>query len=88
MQPVPPASAAAFLGWLAETHGRSEAVFLVDGMGYDTLERCRLRGRLNYAEHDLILKWIQTLAIRIDWSYQTWIGWRVNAQRWLTDFVH
>ena len=81
--------AAEFLGRLAEKHDRSEATFLVDGMGYLTaLARCRLSGHLDYVERNLIEKWFQTLAMRIDRFHQTWMGRRASAQRWLTAFVH
>jgi putative transposase len=81
--------AAEFLGRLAEKHDLSEATFLVDGMGYLTaLARCRLSGHLNYVERNLIEKWFQTLAMRIDRFHQTWMRRRVSAQRWLTAFVH
>ena len=62
---------------------------LVDRMGYMTaLARCRLSGHLDYVERNLIEKWFQTLAIRIDRFHQTWMGWRASAQRWLTAFFH
>jgi putative transposase len=81
--------AAAFLGRLAEKHDLSEATFLVDGMGYLTaLARCDLRGHLDYVKRNLIEKWFQTLAMRIDRFHQTWMGRRASAQRWLTAFVH
>ena len=49
--------AAAFLGDLAERHGLSDAVFLVDGYGYRTdLFRIGLSDRLDYTERNLIEK--------------------------------
>jgi transposase-like protein len=54
--------AAAFLQRLTEKHDLSEAVFLVDGYGYQTaLARLRLSGRLDYVERNLIEKWFHTL---------------------------
>ena len=79
--------AAAFLGQLAEKHDFSETTFLVDGMGYLTaLARCDLSGHLDYVERNLIEKWFQTLAMRIDRFHQTWMGRRASAARWLTAF--
>jgi len=47
--------AAAFLHRLTEKHDLSEAVFLVDGYGYQTaLARLGLSGRLDYVERNLI----------------------------------
>ena len=81
--------AAEFLGRLAEKHDFSETTFLVDGMGYLTaLARCDLRGHLDYVERNLIEKWFQTLAMRIDRFHQTWMGARASAQRWLAAFVY
>ncbi|WP_306061231.1 IS6 family transposase [Natronococcus wangiae] len=81
--------AAEFLCQLAEKHDLSEATFLVDGMGYLTaLARCNLCGHLDYVDRNLIEKWFQTLAMRIDRFHQTWIGRRAIAGRWLTAFVH
>ena len=78
---------AAFLGQLAEKHDFSETTFLVNGMGYLTaLARCDLRGHLDYVERNLIEKWFQTLAMRIDRFHQTWMGRRASAARWLTAF--
>ena len=80
---------AAFLGRLAEKHDLSKATFLVDGMGYlTTLARCDLRGHLDYVDRNLIEKWFQTLAMRIDRFHQTWMGRRASAGRWLTAFAH
>ncbi|MFC7010031.1 IS6 family transposase [Halalkalicoccus salilacus] len=81
--------AAAFLGQLAEKHDLSKTTFLVDGMSYLTaLARCDLRGHLDYVDQNLIEKWFQTLAMRIDQFHQTWMGGRASAQRWLVAFVH
>jgi putative transposase len=81
--------AAAFLGRLAEKHDLSDATFLVDGISYLTaLARCDLRGHLDYVDRNLIEKWFQTLAMRIDRFHQTWMGGRASAARWLTAFVH
>jgi putative transposase len=81
--------AAAFLGQLAEKHDFSETTFLVDGMGYLTaLARCDLRGHLDYVDRNLIEKWFQTLAMRIDRFHQTWMGRRASVRRWLAAFVH
>ncbi len=74
---------------LAEKHDLSETTFLVDGMGYLTaLARCELRGHLDYVDRNLIEKWFQTFAMRIDRFHQTWMGSRVSAARWLTAFVY
>ena len=49
--------AAAFLHRLTEKHDLSEAVFLVDGYGYQTVvARLGLSGRLDYVERNLIKK--------------------------------
>ena len=59
--------AAAFLHRLSEKHDLSEAVFLVDGFGYQTaLARLGLSGRRDYTDRNLIEKWFQTLKMRID----------------------
>lgn len=79
--------AAEFLGRLAEKHDSSETTFLVGGMGYlTTLVRCDLSGHLDYVERNLIEKWFQTLAMRIDRFHQTWMGRQTSAARWLTAF--
>ena len=50
--------AAAFLHGLSEKHDLSEAVFLVDGFGYQTaLARLGLSGRRDYTDRNLIEKW-------------------------------
>lgn len=73
---------------MAEKHDSSETTFLVDGIGYLTaLGRCDLRGHLDYAERNLIEKWFQTLAMRIDRFHQMWMGGSASAQRWLAAFV-
>lgn len=43
---------------------------------------------VNYVDRNLIEKWFQTLAMRIDRFHQTWMGRRASAQRCLTAFVH
>ena len=49
----------------------SEATFFVDGICYLTAPaRCDLRGHLDYVERNLIEKWLQTLAMRIDRFHQ------------------
>ncbi len=74
--------AAAFLDRLTEKHDLPKSTFLVDGMGYLTaLARCDLHGHLDDVERNLIEKWFQTLAIRIDRFYQTWMGRQASAQR-------
>ena len=73
----------------AEKHDFSATTFLVDGMGYLTaLARCDLRGHLDYVDRNLIEKWFQTLAMRIDRFHQTWMGDRASAQRWLAAFAY
>ena len=50
--------AVVFLHRLTEKHDLSEAVFLVDGYGYQTaLARLGLSGPLDYVERNLIEKW-------------------------------
>ncbi len=52
--------AAAFLHGLSEKHDLSEAVFLVDGFGYQTaLAQLGLSGRRECTDRNLIKKWFQ-----------------------------
>jgi putative transposase len=68
--------AAAFL------QGLSEAVFLVDGFGYQTaLCRLGLSGRRGYTDQNLIEKWFQTLKMRIDRFHNSWVGSRSSVRR-------
>jgi len=58
--------AAVFLDGSSEKHDLSEAVFLVDGFGYQTaLARLDLSGRRGYTDRNLIEKWFQTLKMQI-----------------------
>jgi hypothetical protein len=50
-------------------------------MGYLTvLAWCDLRGHLDYVERNVIEKWFQTLAMRIDRFHQTWMGGSASAR--------
>jgi len=81
--------AAAFLHGLSEKHDVSEAVFLVDGFGYQTaLARLGLSGRRDYTDRSLIEKWFQTLKTRIDRFYNLWVGNRSSVRRWCLQFAH
>ncbi|SNR67621.1 Transposase (or an inactivated derivative) [Halorubrum vacuolatum] len=65
---------ATFLHRLFEKHDLSEAVFLVDGFGYETaFARLGLSGRRDYTDRSLIEKWFQTLKMRIDHFHNSWI---------------
>jgi transposase-like protein len=58
-------------------------------MGYLTaLARCDLRSQLDCVDRNLIEKWFQTLAMRIDRFHQTLMGGSASAQRWLAAFVY
>ena len=73
--------ASAFLSELKERHDLSETEFLVDGMGYLTaLAQTDLGGRLDYVTRNLIEKWFQTLTMRVDRFYNTWMGGRASAR--------
>ncbi len=81
--------AAAFLHGLLEKHELSEAVFLVDGFGYQTaLARLGLSSRRDYTDRNLIEKWFQTLKMRIDRFHNSWVGNRSSARRWCSQFAH
>ena len=81
--------AAAFLHGLSEKHDLSEAVFLVDGFGYQTaLARLGLSGRRDYTDRNLIEKWFQTLIMRIDCFHNSWVGNRSSVRRWCLQFVY
>lgn len=63
----------------------SDAVFLVDGMGYLTaLARTELNGHLNYSERNIVEKLFQTYTMRIERFHETWNGSQTSAERWLT----
>ena len=56
-------------------------------MDYPTaLARYDSRGHLDSVERNLIKKWFQTLAMRINRFHQTWMSGRASAQRWLVAF--
>jgi putative transposase len=81
--------AAAFLHGLTEKHDCSETVFLVDQYGYRTaLARLGLRGRVDYAERNLIEKWFHTLKMRVDRFHNSWVGNRRSVRKWLAQFMH
>jgi len=81
--------AAAFLHRLSEKHDLSEAVFLVDGFGYQTaLARLGLSGRRDYTDRNLIEKWFHTLKMRIDRFHNSWVGSRSSVRRWCSQFAH
>ncbi|ELK50396.1 transposase, partial [Haloferax sp. BAB-2207] len=65
----------AFLHRLSEKHDLSDAVFLVDGYGYQTaLSRLGLSGRLDYVERNLVEKWFHTLKMRVDRFHNSWVA--------------
>ncbi|ELK51779.1 transposase, partial [Haloferax sp. BAB-2207] len=67
--------AAAFLHRLSEKHDLSDAVFLVDGYGYQTaISRLGLSGWLDYVERNLIEKWFHTLKMRVDRFHNSWVA--------------
>ena len=60
----------------------SEAVFLVDGFGYQTaLGRLGFSGRSDYTDRNLVKKWFHTLKKRIDRFHNSWVGSRSNVGR-------
>jgi len=81
--------AAAFLHGLSEKHDLSEAVFLVNGFGYQTsLARLGLSGRRDYTDRNLMEKWFQTLKMRIGRFHNSWVGSRSSVRRWCLQFAH
>ncbi|ADQ68948.1 IS6-like element ISHbo1 family transposase [Halogeometricum borinquense] len=80
--------AAAFLHRLSEKHDLSDAVFLVDGYGYQTaLSRLGLSGRLDYVERNLIEKWFHTLKMRVDRFHNSWVGSHGSIREWFIQFA-
>ncbi|WP_042662843.1 IS6 family transposase [Haloferax sp. ATB1] len=80
--------AAAFLHRLSEKHDLSDAVFLVDGYGYQTaLSRLGLSGRLDYVERNLIEKWFHTLKMRVDRFHNSWVGSHGSVREWFIQFA-
>ena len=76
--------AAAFLSGLAEKHDLSDAVFLVYQFGYrTTLSRLELSGQVDYADRNLIEKWVHTLKMRVDRFHNSWVGSRQRVGQWL-----
>ena len=68
---------------LTEKHDLSEAMFLVDGHGYQTaLVRLGLRGQRDYVERNLIEKWFHTLKMRIDRFHNLSVDSRSSVRRW------
>ncbi|UVE51946.1 IS6 family transposase (plasmid) [Haloferax larsenii] len=83
-----PDPTAAFLHRLSEKHGLSDAVFLVDGYGYQTaLSRLGLSGRLDYVKRNLIEKWFHTLKMRVDRFHNSWVGSHGSVREWFIQFV-
>ena len=81
--------ASAFLHRLTEHHDVSDTEFLTDAGGYlTTLAGLGLRGGLNYSDRNLIEKWFQTVAMRIDRFHTFWRGSSASARRWLRRFRH
>ena len=79
---------AALLHRLTEKHDLSEAVFLVDGYGYQTaLDRLGLRGRFNCVKRNLIEKWFHTLKMRVDRFHNSWVSSRSAVREWLIQFA-
>ena len=77
-----------FLDELKKKHRVSDAVFLVDGMGYLTaLARTKLNGHLDYSERNLVEKLFQTYTMRIGRFHETWNGSQASAERWLTAYT-
>ncbi|WP_396613917.1 IS6 family transposase (plasmid) [Haloferax sp. S1W] len=80
--------AAAFLHRLSEKHDLSDAVFLVDGYGYQTsLSRLGVSGRLDYVERNLIEKWFHTLKMRVDRFHNSWVGSHGSVREWFIQFA-
>ncbi|ELZ97593.1 IS6 family transposase (plasmid) [Haloferax mediterranei ATCC 33500] len=80
--------AAAFLYRLSEKHDHSDAVFLVDGYGYQTaLSRLGLSGRLDYVNRNLIEKWFHTLTMRVDRFHNSLAGSHGNVREWFIQFA-
>uniref|UniRef100_UPI0012FC0030 integrase core domain-containing protein n=1 Tax=Haloferax sp. (strain Q22) TaxID=1526048 RepID=UPI0012FC0030 len=80
--------AAAFLHRLSEKHDLSDAVFLVDGYGYQTaLARLGLSGRLDYVERNLVEKWFHTLKMRVDRFHNSWVGSHGSVREWFIQFA-
>nr|WP_303299599.1 IS6 family transposase [Haloferax alexandrinus] len=79
---------AAFLHRLSEKHDLSDAVFLVDGYGYQTaISRLGLSGWLDYVERNLIEKWFHTLKMRVDRFHNSWVGSHGSVREWFIQFV-
>lgn len=73
--------AATFISALKQ-HDLSETTFLVDGFGYlNALARCDLGSQLEYADHNTIEKWFQTMKMRIERFHTTWTGGPASAAR-------
>ncbi|WP_042664295.1 IS6 family transposase [Haloferax sp. ATB1] len=80
--------AASFLHRLSEKHDCSDAVFLVDGYGYQTaLSRLGLSGQLDYVERNLIEKWFHTLKMRVDRFHNSWVGSHGSVRDLFIQFV-
>lgn len=67
--------AEAFLKALREKHRVNDAEFLVDGMGYlNALAQTNLNGGLNYTNHNIVEKLLQTYTMRIGRFHETCNG--------------
>ena len=81
--------ASTFLHQLTEKHEGSDTEFLTDAGGYlAALARLDPRGGLNCSERNLIEKWFQTMAMRINRFHSFRRGSPASAVRWLRRFKH
>ena len=63
----------------------TDAVFLVDGMGYLTaLAKTDLLGDLNYSERNTVEKLFRIYTMHVGRFHETWNGSQPSAERWLT----
>ncbi len=77
--------------WSVDTTGRPSVKYSKRAnktLRIDRQYRQIASSHVNYVDRNLIEKWFQTLAMRIDRFHQTWMGRRASAQRCLTAFVH
>jgi putative transposase len=81
--------ATSFLHELKGKHHIEDAEFLVGGMGYlISFAKTDLSGYLNYTDHNIVEKLIQTSTMRIGRFHETWNGSQPSAERWLTAYVY
>ncbi len=52
------------------------------------MQKFELSGQLNYAERNLIEKWLHTVKMWVDHFLNSWMGSRTSVGEWLEQFAH